>query len=216
MPESPLVRQVDLRTLAPFARTLVGALRTHSSSNLARLLQGNIHGHCPQCQFRLLAEDVLALAAPEAPDPAVSPKLHRLAQGFCGRQGCEALYYQLSFESVEGLDWNHVLAEIESSGGPPTAETAQVEQELAARKAAARKRTRLRVALGIALVLVLLGVRHVMTGGTIPFIREARRFTADPATVPRLGETNVAVPMPAEGKGTETPRFRAAPEPGRR
>lgn len=213
MAETPLTRQVDLRTLAPFARSLVATLRSASTgTDVVQWLRGHVHGQCPQCQLRLFAEDVLALAGSEAPDPGVSPKLHRLAQGFCGRQGCEALYYEFSFDAVEGVDWPKVLTDIEASGGPQATGTAAVEQELAARRAAARKRTRLRVALGLGVVLVLLAVRHVMTGGTIPFIREARHFTADPASVPRLGETNVVVTVPP-GQAGEGATFKAVPDP---
>jgi len=215
MPENSLVRQVDLRQVAGFARSLIASLRaTAGGTDLVKLLQENVHAHCPQCQLRLFAEDLLALASSETPDPAVSAKLHRLAQGFCGRQGCEALFYEFCFDTVEGVDWLKVLTDIEAAGGPQASETAVVEQEVAAHKAAAKRRTRQRVLLGVGLVVILLVVRHVMTGGTIPFIREARHFTADPASVPKLGETNVVVPVPT--KGAEPKGFKAAPEPVRR
>ena len=215
MPENPLIRQVDLRHVAAFARSLIASLRAAAGgADLVKLLQGHVHAHCPQCQLRLFAEDVLALAGNEAPDPKVSAKLHRLSQGFCGRQGCEALFYEFSFEAVEGVDWPKVLADLEATGGPQASETAVAEQELAAHRASARRRTWQRVLLGLGLVLLLLVVRHVMTGGTIPFLREARHFTADPASVPKLGETNVVVPVP--GKAAEPKGFKAAPEPGRR
>lgn len=215
MSENPLVRQVDLRGVVGFARGLVASLRSSAGGqDLVKVLQGNVHAHCPQCQLRLFAEDVLALAGSEAPDPTVSAKLHRLSQGFCGRQGCEARFYEFSFEAVEAVDWSSVLADAEASGGPPVSETAVAEQDLADRRAAAKRRTRLRVVLGVVLVLLLLLVRHVMTGGTIPFLREARHFTADPASVPKLGETNVVAPAP--GKAVEPRSFKAAPDSGRR
>jgi len=215
MPENPLIRQVDLRHVAAFARSLIAGLRASGGgADLVKLLQGNVHAHCPQCQFRLFAEDVLALAGSEAPDPTVSAKLHRLSQGFCGRQGCEARFYEFSFEAVEGVDWPNVLADAEASGGPSASETSLAEQDFANRRAAAQRRTRLRVALGVGLIALLLLVRHVMTGGTIPFVREARHFTADPASVPKLGETNVVVPEP--GKAVAPRSFKAAPDSGRR
>jgi hypothetical protein len=194
MSEKPLTRQVDLRHVAVFARSLIASLRAAAGgADLVKVLQGNVHAHCPQCQLQLFAEDVLALAATEAPDPKVSAKLHRLSQGFCGRQGCEALFYEFSFEAVEGVDWPKLLADLEATGGPQASETAVAEQDLAARQAARKRRTRQRVLIGLGLVVILLVVRHVMTGGTIPFLREARHFTADPASVPKLGQTNVVV-----------------------
>jgi hypothetical protein len=212
MTENPLVRQVDLRSGAAFARILVTTLQaTVGGAQLLPVLRAGVHAHCPQCQFRLFGEDVLALAGSESPDPQVSAKLHRLAQGFCGRQGCEALFYEFQFDAVESVDWEQVLAQVEASGGPQATETAMAEQDLAGRKAAAKRRTRLRVAIGFGVVLLLLAVRHVMTGGTIPFVREAQHFTADPASIPRLGETNLVVD--GAGKGATGRVFRAAPEP---
>lgn len=212
MSENSLVRQVDLREVVGFARSLVASLRSSAGGqDLVKLLQGNVHAHCPQCQLRLFAEDLLSLAASEAPDPEVSAKLHRLSQGFCGRQGCEALYYEFSFDAVEGVDWGKVLTDAEASGGPQATETAVIEQEVAARQAAAKRRSRQRVLLGLALVVILLAVRHVMTGGTIPFLREARQFTADPASVPKLGETNAVIPE--RGPDTAPRAFKAAPNP---
>jgi hypothetical protein len=68
------------------------------------------------------------------------------------------------------------------------------------------------VALGLAVVVLLLLVRHLMTGGTLPWIREPRRFTADPATMPKLGRTNTEAPPVLSD--TNRPRtFRAAPPP---
>lgn len=212
MSENSLIRQVDLRHIAAFARSLVATLRSVASGgDLVKVLQGNVHAHCPQCQFQLFAEDLLALSASEAPDPNVSAKLHRLSQGFCGRQGCEALFYEFSFETVEGVDWPKVLADAEAAGGPQASETAVAEQEIAQHKVAARRRTRRRVLLGVGLVLLLLLVRHVLTGGTIPFIREARHFTADPTSVPKRGQTNVVTP--AAGPGEKERTFKAAPAP---
>lgn len=215
MTQNPLIRQIDLRSGTAFARSLVAALQsTVGGAQLLPVLRAGVHAHCPQCQLRLFGEDVLALAGSEAPDPQVSAKLHRLAQGFCGRQGCEALFYEFQFDPVESVDWEKVLAQVEATGGPLATDTAVAEQELAERKAAAKRRTRLRVAVGVALVVLLLAVRHVMTGGTIPFVREAQRFTADPATVPKLGETNQVIDGTAKGATGRV--FRAAPEPGPR
>jgi hypothetical protein len=204
---------VDLRGIAGFARALVAALRQTPGIEALAALRAGVHATCPQCQLRLFGEDVLALAASQAPGPETSPKLHRLAQGFCGRQSCNGLFYEFTFDPVAGVDWERVLAQTEPAGAE--AASAAVAGPAAADPAGdTRKRTRLRLALGLAVVVVLLLVRHVMTGGTIPWLREPRQFTADPATMPKLGETNTAPPAPS---GTNAPRtFRAAPEPRQR
>ncbi len=203
---APLVRQVDLRQLAGFARRLVDTLRQTPDVEVLAALRVGVHAHCPQCQLRLFGEDMLVLGSGQAPDPETSAKLHRLAQGFCGRQGCEGLFYEFTFDPVPGVDWEHVLADTLPSVEPGAEEAPPAGAAAEARS----RRTRRRVALGLAVLLVLLLVRHLMTGGTIPWIREPRRFTADPSTLPRLGETNVAPPVPA---GTPAPRtFRVAPD----
>lgn len=212
MPDhTPLTRQVDLRGIAGFAQALVAALRATPGVEVLAVLRAGVHATCPQCQLRLFGEDVLALAASQAPSPETSPKLHRLAQGFCGRQSCNGLFYEFTFDPVPGVDWEKMLAQTEPADAG--AATAAVTGPAVTPAGHTRKRTRQRVALGVAVIVVLLLVRHIMTGGTIPWVREPRRFTADPATMPKLGETNTAPPA---SSGTNAPRtFRAAPEPGR-
>ncbi len=207
---APQLRSVDLAGLAPFARALVAALRARPGLEPLAVLRAGVHAHCPQCQFRLFGEDVLALAASEAPAPETSPKLHRLVQGFCARQGCDSRFYEFSFDPVEGVDWDAVLTDPGVTG---TAASAPEPGAGADPVTAARRRSRRRVLAGVALIGLLLLVRHLMTGGTIPWIREPRRFTADPATLPTLGRTNSE--PPAAGADTNRPRtFRAAPPAG--
>lgn len=201
------IRSVDLAGLAPLARALVTALRDQPGLDPLAVLQAGVRAHCPQCQFRLFGEDVLALAVSEAPAPETSPKLHRLAQGFCARQGCDSRFYEFSFDPVEGVDWEAVLNDPAVTG---TAASAPEPGTGAEPVTAARRRSRRRVLAGLAVIGLLLLARHWMTGGTIPWIREPRRFTADPATLPALGRTNTE--PPAALTGTNRPRtFRAAP-----
>lgn len=208
----PLRRSVDLPSVAAFARELVAALRHRPGVEALNVLRAGVHAHCPQCQFRLFGEDVLALAAREAPAPETSPKLHRLAQGYCARQGCESRFYEFTFDPVPGVAWETLLAELDAALGAPATAT---EASAPAAAASAARRTRLRVAVGLALIVVLLVVRHVLTGGAIPWIREPRRFTADPATVPKLGQTNTE-PFRAPADTNRPRTFRAAPPPGPR
>lgn len=207
----PLTRSVDLQSMAAFARELVAALRHRPGVEALTVLRAGVHAHCPLCQFRLFGEDVLALAASEAPAPETSPKLHRLVQGYCARQGCESRFYEFAFDPVPGVDWETLLAELDAAlGAPPGATATKTSAPAAA--ASAPRRTRLRVAVGLALIVVLLVVRHVLTGGAIPWIREPRRFTADPATVPKLGQTNTE-PFRAPADTNRPRTFRAAPPP---
>lgn len=204
---TPLTRPVDLAGLTGFARALVSALREQPGVEVLAALRAGVHATCPQCQFRLFGEDVLALAASEAPAPETSPKLHRLAGGYCARQGCESRFYEFTFDPVPGVDWDGLLAALEAAAGEVSAKSAATAEAAAA---AAQRRTRRRVALGLAVVGVLLLVRHILSGGAIPWIREPRRFTADPATMPRLARTNTEAP-PALLTTNRPRTFRAAP-----
>ncbi len=210
MADNPaLTRQVDLRLAVAFSQTLVATLRSAAgSADVLAVLRAGVRAECPQCHLRLFGEDVLALAGSEAPQADVSPKLHRLAQGFCGRQGCEARFYEFSFDPVPTVDWAAVLAQVEGAVTAESSESGAAEAELAGRKAASRKRVRLRVGVGLAIALLLLLVRYLMTGGTIPFLREPRHFTADPASLPHYGETGAPPPSPATNKARA---FRASP-----
>jgi hypothetical protein len=213
MPESSaLTRHVDLRGCTAFARNLIGALGATGGGDLLPKIRAGVHAECPQCHMRLVGEEVLVLAGAQEPDPAVSPKLHRLWQGYCGRNGCDANFYEFEFDPVAGVDWSALLGQMESAAPEAFTEPAAVAAEQAAVQADRKKRSMRRALLGVGVVLMLLFVRQWMSGGAIPFIREPRRFTADPETIPKLGETNA--PPPA---GTNQPRtFRAAPEPGSR
>lgn len=213
MPDSPLLtRRVDLRGGAAFARGLVTALRQVPGLDVLAALRSGVRATCPQCGLRLLGEEVLALGGTEAPQPDISPKLHRLSQGFCGRQGCESLFHEYTFEPVAGVDWDLILAGL--AGAPETGEADAVIAAAGGSPPRPRVRTRMRVALGVGLVLVLLLVRHLMTGGTIPLLREADQFNADPKTVPRLGETNTTPPPPRAGTNANPGVFRAGPPAG--
>jgi hypothetical protein len=203
-------RQVDLAGVAAFARGLVAALREQPGVDVLAALRSGVHAHCPQCQFRLFGEDVLALAASEAPAAETSPKLHRLAGGYCARQGCDGRFYEFAFDPVPGVDWSSLLARLEAGAGAEATGAAAAVPGAAVAAGAARRRTRRRVVLGLAVVVVLLLVRHILTGGAIPWIREPRRFTADPATMPRLGQTNTEAP-PALPDTNRPRTFRAAP-----
>lgn len=207
-------RQVDLAGVAAFARGLVAALRERPGVDVLAALRSGVHAHCPQCQFRLFGEDVLALAASEAPAAETSPKLHRLAGGYCARQGCDGRFYEFSFDPVPGVDWPSLLAGLDTRAGAEATGAAAVSEATVA-AGGQRRRTRGRVVLGLAVVVVLLLVRHILTGGSIPWIREPRRFTADPATMPKLGQTNIEAP-PALTDTNRPRTFRAAPPgPGR-
>lgn len=183
---SAVVRQLDLAGAAQFARNLARALAETGAPAAAvrETLASLVEAQCVRCGIRLSADDLLALADTGEPDQALAPKAARLRQGYCARSGCESYYYQITCRPGGGLDWNKVLAGVETAS---QAERSQAAEDDAAHAQAAkrtqRRRLAARVLIGVAVVLVLLLIRQWVTGGAIPLIRQPAKYKADPASV---------------------------------
>ena len=212
MSETPTVtRQVDLRGCAAFANALVTALRGVRGIEVLPALRAGVRGACPQCHLRLFGEDVLALGASEAPQADVSPKLHRLSQGFCGRQGCEALFYEFTFEPVTGVDWPRVLADTDAALGVGGTPAVAAEQAVETTRTTARKRTALRVAWGASWCCWWYAT---FCRGARPRCC-AKRSSSPPIRPPCRDSVRPTRPRRSRVRGTPTPRASSAP-PGRK
>jgi len=181
-----VARQLDLAGAAQFARNLARTLAETGAPAAAvrETLANLVEAQCVQCGIRLSADDLLALADTGEPDPALAPKAARLRQGYCARSGCESYYYQITCRPGGGVDWNKVLAGVETAAQAQRSQAAEDEAERAqAAKRTRRRRLAARVAIGVGIALVLLLIRQWATGGAIPLIRQPAKYTADPASV---------------------------------
>ena len=151
-------------------------------AQLPGFLEATVTGECVQCGIRLTAEELLALSETSPADGAANPKVARLRQGYCARNGCASYAYLLTFKAHPAVDWPKILAAVESSGQEQHAEVAaEAEAQQIARREARKKRV-LKIVAGIALLLLLLLIRQWITGGPIPILREPKKYTVDPTS----------------------------------
>ncbi len=180
----PLTRQLELTGCSGFWQNLRLALRQAGVADapLPDLLESSVAGECVQCGIRLTTEDLLALSASDPADDAAHPKVARLRQGYCARNGCASYAYLLTFNAHPGVDWPKILAAVESAGQEQHAEVAAEAEAQQIGRREARKKRMLKLVAGIALLLLLLLIRQWITGGPIPILREPKEYTVDPAS----------------------------------
>lgn len=154
-----------------------------ADEQLPGLFEASVAGECVQCGIRLTAEELLGLSETSPADGAANSKVARLRQGYCARNGCASYAYLLTFNAHPIVDWPKILAAVESAGHEQHAEVAaEAEAQQIGRREARKKRV-LKIAAGIALLLLLLLLRQWITGGPIPILREPKKYTVDPASV---------------------------------
>ncbi len=195
----PLVRKLHLAQVPPFARNARAALAQTGVPDLdhAEFFRDHVGARCNQCDARPAAEVVGAWFTGAALEGSrAAEELARLRDGVCLRPSCSSVFYELTLTPATAVDWNKVTAELPADTPPPSAGLA-VGGALAW-KAGRAVRTRLtwRLMAAGALLLALLAWRQWWTGGSIPFVREAKTFTSengndtlplddgDPATTP--------------------------------
>ncbi len=178
-PTPPASRQVHIPRLREECRRLLAtfqeALRDDAKAALALAA---LRIQCEECGTRLTPSDLAALAATAAPSLSDSPRAARLNQGYCASAHCQSYYYRIDFPPTEGLDWHKALAAAahpEPEAPSPDAAPKPKPPILAGLAPIAA-----RIGAGLALILALLLVRQWYIGGTIPLLREPRRFEAAP------------------------------------
>ncbi len=179
--EAVTVHEEHLCKLADFCRVLEESLRAVglSAEQSLRAFQSAISAECVRCGISVNGDELYALSQPPAAERA-SMKTGRLRLGDCARQGCDAWHYRLAFQPHLQLDWPKLLAEVQLRRQHSPAPILHKARWL--RWASLlRSRQVLRVGFGIALVMVLLFIRHWYQGGQIPLLREAEHFRVDPA-----------------------------------
>jgi hypothetical protein len=179
------VRELPLREAAAFARHLRQALQSGglAPDQLVEVLDRAAVCECVQCGIRLGAGDLVALGGDGTPDPALGAKAARVRQGYCARNGCASYFYRFTVQPHPGIDWPVVLGLAQSAADQAASVAAAETRAQRAGQRLARWRLLLKVAAGLAVVVVLLVARQWMVGGRIPLLREPEPFTVDPKSV---------------------------------
>ncbi len=182
---APPSDRVKVRTdgLAAFYAALAKVLTEAglTGAQLNDVFTRSVSAECVQCGLPITGEEIgqLALADPQA--ELANPKLKRLRLGYCGGPGCNSYFYTVKLAAHPDVNWATVIAKVESQTAPVEHLPSEV-SELTLPPT--KKRTVLvRVAVGVVIILVLLLIRHLMTGGTIPLIHHAPKYQVDPSSV---------------------------------
>jgi hypothetical protein len=150
---------------------------------LEEVLARHVVATCAECAIQVSGAELGLLAASGESSPA-DPRLARLRQGYCGRDGCESYYYRIQFVDHPKIDWTATVATLTNrAAAPPT--TLVVHGP-----GAERRRTLL---LGLALVLFLgaafMAWRFFFGADRIPMVNNEPKYKVDPASLDHQGST---------------------------
>jgi hypothetical protein len=179
-PAPLLTRPETLSRLPAFGAALADAVKDCGLAEDERqpMLRASVSAQCSQCGITVTGEELVALTAPSAAGE-MNPKLERLREGYCARDGCASYHYQLQFKPYPGVDWGRLLATAEAKMPQHGATGAAERESEAAAKRRERRQVATRVLLGLGIILLLLLIRQWYVGGTVPLIREPEHFQVD-------------------------------------
>jgi hypothetical protein len=179
--------QIRVETLPAVYSALVAALGELelSGSILNALISKHVSAACVLCNIQVPGDDLSAVALAAHPDTLTDARLARLKQGYCCRRSCDSYYYNLIFAPHPSVDWRRIVGKLSDAAAPVTAEKDAHKGEHPS-QSPARKRLLIKVAAGLGLVLLLLLCRHLLSGGSLPGLHRAPKYTVDPASLPAV------------------------------
>lgn len=149
------------------------------------VIVGCVSANCVLCEIQINGGDLNTMALAHRADALADPRLARLKQGYCCRRSCDSYYYHLVFEPHPSVNWERVLEKL-GTGGTTIASEETLERPDRSGKDAARRTLVLKVGAGVGVVLLLLLVRHLMSGGSLPGLHRAPKYTVDPKSLPTV------------------------------
>jgi hypothetical protein len=176
--DSSIIRQEHLQELNRLAARLNGRIRESGgdADPLRAAIRATFSAECVQCGLQVSAAEFLTMV--ETDDSStLRPKLERLRQGYCGRQGCNSYYYRFVLQTHSALNWMSLFQD--SAAEPdPVPEPEDSMQRLPDPRAGWLRASR-RSAMIVGAIGLVLFARHWQRGGTIPWIREPEHFEVD-------------------------------------
>lgn len=163
--------QVALRELPQLATSLREAIgRMPGPEKTRAAVEAALSAQCVQCAIPLTGADLLAL-----PDSA-DPRLERIRQGYCARNGCDCHFYNVTRRAHPDLDWSKLLSETNAS---VEAQAASAAAESHWNQKQQRKAKAIRIGIAVAALAAAYVARQLYLGGRIPFLREPEEFQVD-------------------------------------
>jgi len=174
------VIQVHVERIGSLYSGLTAALSEagFSGSQLNDIFSKHIRGECVQCGIRITGDNMAHLALAGDTTEMPDSRLCRLRQGYCARNGCDSCYYRILFDGYPGLDWTKIR---EQAGSLAVAGQSTAQQETGA--TTIRNWLLVRLAAGLAVVLILLLFWHIRYYGYVPLLQKPHKYTIDPASV---------------------------------
>ena len=177
--------ELPVNALATLPPRLMTALAPYglSAAELESLFAKGISAACVKCGLRLSGNDLSQVALAASADSLADPKLARVRQGYCGRNGCDSCFYTLTFGDHFKVNWDAVVRALESSV-PVESEGASGDDAPPARNLSPERKAMVtRVAIGVGVLVVLLLARHVMYGGRIPLLQAKPNYQVSAESV---------------------------------
>jgi hypothetical protein len=121
-----LTRQIPLRRIKSCLASLAGAsLRQGVKPEaVAAFISESLSVCCIECGLSLKREELTVLAGADS-SASNSPRLERVALGYCARNNCPSSYYQITSPNLDASRWNDLWAAVDSTLSPGLAETAE-------------------------------------------------------------------------------------------
>lgn len=179
-------RELHLRELPAFHAALVAALAEagQSGAQLHEVFETRVRGECLRCGSPASGAELAHATALGVGGAELTPRVARLAQGYCGRKDCASYFYRLTFAPTEGVDWARMLERADALGAL-RARVEKLEQDAqgTARTAAGRQRVLL-VAGALAALLSVWVVKRLLSGQPLPGFEAKPKYQVDPSSLP--------------------------------
>jgi hypothetical protein len=179
--------QIRVETLPVVYAALIKGLSEAELGGAAlhEVISQHVSAACVLCGILINGDDLNTIALAHGADELSDPRLNRLKQGYCCRRSCDSYYYKLVFAPHPVVNWQKIIEKLST----PRAQTSTPEvRENAApsEKDIARRTLRLKIAAGAGLVLLLLLVKHILSGGSLPGLHRAPKYMVDPKSLPTV------------------------------
>lgn len=185
-------RELNLRDLPAFHAALVAALAEagFTGAQLHEIFEAHVRGECLQCGSPASGAELAHATAVGAGTAAdLSPRVARLAQGYCGRKDCPSHFFRLTFLSADGLDWLKTLERADALGAL-RARVEKLEQAAATTEHQAAGHRRLLLAGGVlAALLVLWAGKRLLSGQPLPGFQAKPKYQVEPDSLVIPGVT---------------------------
>lgn len=136
---------------------------------------------CAQCATAISGDELAELALAEPDAEFANAKLKRLRLGYCASAGCNSYFYTLVLTPHPEIDWAAVLPKV--TGLAAGTEKGVVPAAEIALPPSPKRKLAFRIVLGVLIIVTLLVVRHVWSGGKLPLLERSPKYRVDPASL---------------------------------